>query len=122
MINYNTRQIDNEDAAVLFAAVVKFAESIDVAGSPFDVSIARVGYADMFERCRLAAQLIATLHVDEGDDWDGGVWFALLEAFDEDSLGARLLHKLDESDLDVDGVRAVTINWLESIEGDRQHG
>ena len=117
MILHNVRQLDAEDAAVLFAAVVKFDQANEEADSPFDVSIARVGYADMLERCRLAAMIIATLHVDEGDDWDGVVWFELLEAFDEDSLGARLLHKLDESDLDEDGVRAVTINWLENMEG-----
>lgn len=119
MINKNTRQIDKEDAAVLFAAVVKFDQANDESDNPHDVSIARVGYADMFERCRLAAQIIATCHVDEGDDWDGVVWFELLEAFDEESLGARLLHKLDESELDADGVRAVTLNWLENLEGDR---
>lgn len=119
MITHNTRQIDNEDAAVLFAAAVKFDQTNDDRAEMFDCSIGRVGYANMFERCRLAAQIIATLHAAEGENWDGVVWFELLEAFDEDSLGARLLHKLDESELDADGVRAVTINWLENLEGGR---
>lgn len=117
MIIHQKRQIDSEDMAVLFAAVVKFDAANDEAEDIRDVSLARSGFMRVLDRCRKAADLLAMLHVDEGDEWDGVVWLELLESFEDDSLAAQLLlideDELCEDDEVDDQIRAIVMDWLQ---------
>jgi hypothetical protein len=49
-------------------------------------------------------------HQDEGDDWDGCVWFELLEKVDEGSLAEALMATEDPN------VPEVVQEWLSRIE------
>ncbi|MNG29966.1 hypothetical protein D3C84_1154800 [compost metagenome] len=57
-----------------------------------------------------AATEVAMQHQDEGDDWDGCVWFELLEKIDEGSLTEALMATEDPD------VPAVVQEWLSRIE------
>ena len=120
MININSRQIDAEDAAALFAAVVEFVRN-DEEECAYDVSIVRAGgYAATFARCIKAAAIVAAAHVEEGDEWDGVVWFELLEKTDADSLACKLItmpEDIEGTDEENDYIRTVTLAWLERIDG-----
>lgn len=116
MINTNTTQLDREDAAVLFAAMVQVVEHH---GEDLDRSLVAVGYGEGLARCIAAAGFVAQFHTPKGGDWDGCVWFERLEEHDPESL-AYLLFNLDISEEDDDrdewfaAIRETVVVWLGS--------
>lgn len=103
MINQNDRNLDAEDIEVLFHAILCFAEAN---AERLDRTVVAVGYANLMELAKRAAEQIALLHNDEGDDWDGVLWDEWLADFSEGSLAAELF-AADNPD-----VPAVVVKWL----------
>lgn len=103
MILQNDRTQDAEDVGVLFHAIITYAE---VNGELLDRSLVGVGYANILELANEAAEQIALLHDDEGDLWDGVVWYDRLADFSDDSLAAGLF-ATDDPD-----VQDLVVKWL----------
>jgi hypothetical protein len=114
MIYNNNSQLDREDVAVLFAAMVQVGE---VHGEDLDRSMVAVGYGEALARCIAAAGYVAQLHTPECEEWDGLRWFEVLESFDTESL-AYLLYLLEVAegeDTPVDwhdAVREAVVKWF----------
>lgn len=75
-----------------------------------DQSLVAAGYANLLELAGDAAEAVAMQHKAEGDDWDGCVWFELLEKIDEGSL-AEALMAIEDPD-----VPTVVQDWLSRVE------
>lgn len=106
MITQNDRSTDAEDIGVLLHAVFSYAEAN---AEQLDRSLVAAGYANMLELARQAAQQVALLHDDEGDLWDGVVWYGRLADFGDESLAAGLF-ATDDPD-----VTALVVKWLLSF-------
>lgn len=106
MILFNTRTTDKEDVAVLFHAILRYAEANE---ERLDRSIASVGYSHLLEVAEHAATEIALQHKEQGDSWDGVVWFELLECIDEESLAESLFE--DQGD-----IASTVEKWLATFE------
>lgn len=106
MISTDSRETDKDDVAVLFYAMCKFGEENE---DVTDTSLVAVGFGELLTRAERAAEIIAELHEDEGDEWDGCVWLERLEDTDLDSLAARLfMADTDHCDM----VSPITVLWL----------
>lgn len=88
MISTNDRSKDLEDVAVLNHALIRYVEANE---ERTDESLVSVGYGRILTLADQAATEIALHSTDEGEDWDGTLWFERIEAIDEDSLAAALL-------------------------------
>lgn len=106
MILQNNRSKDAEDVGVLFHAIISYAEAN---AEHLDRSLVAVGYANMLELAQEAAEQVALLHDDEGDLWDGVVWYERLADFGDDSLAAWLF-ATDDPD-----VQDLVVKWLLSF-------
>jgi len=106
MILENDRSKDAEDVGVLLHAIFSYAEANE---ERLDRSLVAVGYAKLLKLAESAAEKVASLHDDEGDDWDGVVWYERLADLGEDSLAAGLF-ATDDPD-----VTAVVVKWLLSF-------
>lgn len=106
MILKNERSVDDEDVGALFHALIRFMEAN---AECMDRTIAAVGYANLMNLAKQAAEQVALLHDDEGGQWDGVFWDELLCAIDENSLAAGLL-ATEQPD-----VTAVVVKWLLSF-------
>ena len=106
MILQNDRSEDAEDAGVLFHAIISYAEAN---AEQMDRSLAAAGYGNLLELAQEAAEQVALLHDDEGDLWDGVVWYERLADLSDDSLAAGLF-ATDEPD-----VTALVVKWLLSF-------
>ncbi|NMX83705.1 hypothetical protein HBO10_29810 [Pseudomonas sp. WS 5503] len=106
MISTNDRSKDIEDVAVLNHALIRYVEANQ---ERTDESLVCVGYARILTLADQAAAEIALQSTDQGDDWDGTLWFERIESIDEDSLAAALL--ADGAD-----VKSVVRDWLLSFE------
>ncbi|GAB0084337.1 hypothetical protein TOC8172_40500 [Pseudomonas syringae] len=102
-----TAKKDLEDVGVLFHALIRYIEANE---EMRDQSVVAAGYANLLDMAGVAAQALALQHQEEGDDWDGCVWFELLEKIDAGSLAEALM-----ADEDPD-VPAVVQEWLDRIE------
>jgi hypothetical protein len=106
MILKNDRNTDAEDVGVLLHAIFSYAEAN---AEELDRSLVAAGYANMVELAQEAAKQVALLHDDEGDLWDGVVWYERLADFGDDSLAAGLF-ATDDPD-----VQALVVKWLLSF-------
>lgn len=88
MISSNDRSKDLEDVAVLNHALIRYVEANE---ERTDESLMCVGYARILTLADQAAAEIALQSTDEGEDWDGTLWFGRIDAIDSDSLAATLL-------------------------------
>lgn len=103
MILENDRSTDAEDVGVLLYAIFHYAEkNLD----QLDRSLVEVGHGKLLELAQEAAEEIALLHDDEGDLWDGVVWYERLSDFGDDSLASRLF-ATDDPD-----VQDLVVKWL----------
>jgi quinol monooxygenase YgiN len=111
MIYQCSKELDREDVAVLFAAMVQVAE---VHGETLDRSLVTIGYGEGLQRCEYAAKVLAELQGDDvqDDDWDGCVWFEMLESYEPKSLAYRLF-TLEETWEDRDAGAA----WFAAVNG-----
>ena len=116
MITKNSTRLDKEDAAVLFLAMCKFGEENNEGGLQLDRSLVSVGFAEMMQRAELAARVVAQQHTEEGDDWDGVVWFELLERTDVESLAAKLFQHDGEAKKSQGVIIDIALDWLARIE------
>ena len=107
MIDNNERHKGLEDVGVLFHALIRYVETNR---EERDQSLVGAGYANLLDLAGQAAQAVALQHKAEGDDWDGCVWFELLEKIDAGSLAEALMAD-EEPD-----VPAVVQEWLDRIE------
>jgi hypothetical protein len=107
MIESNDRSKDLEDVGVLFHSLIRYVEANE---EERDQSVVAVGYANLLALAEAAATEVALQHQDEGDDWDGCVWFELLESIDEGSLAESLMSTEDPD------VPAVVQEWLSRVE------
>ena len=105
MINSNDRTKDSEDVGVLFHALIRYVGANE---DRLDVSVTCAGYGKLLELASSAATEIALHHRDEGDNWDGVIWFERLESIGEDSLAKSLFFL--ESD-----VTSIVKAWLLSL-------
>lgn len=103
MILQNNRTKDAEDVGVLFRAIISYAE---LNAELMDRNLIGVSYGKLLELTQKAAEEIALLHEDEGELWDGVVWYERLADFSEDSLAAALFA------LDYPDVTAIVVKWL----------
>jgi hypothetical protein len=106
MIGIDQRTLDQEDVAVLFYAMCLYGNANE---ETTDTSLVCKGFAEMMNRASLAAGMIAHLHADEGDDWDGVVWFERFEDQSADSLAGMLFMLEEGTDGDVE---SVVTQWL----------
>ena len=106
MILSNTRATEKEDVAVLFHAILRYAEANEERS---DRSIVSVGYGKLLEVAEQAATEIALQHKEERDFWDGVVWLEQLECIDEESLAEALF-------LDQRNVAFTVGKWLATFE------
>ena len=106
MINQNVRSPDAEDIEVLFHAILRYAEANT---ARLNRTVIAVGYANLMELAKRAAEQVALLHDDEGDEWDGDLWGERLADFSEDSLAAVLFAT------DNPVVPVVVVKWLLSF-------
>jgi mRNA-degrading endonuclease toxin of MazEF toxin-antitoxin module len=105
MISTNDRTKDVEDFAVLNHALIRYVEANE---ERTDESLVCVGYVRILTLADQAATEIALQSSDQGDDWDGTLWFERIEAIDEDSLAAALLAPGAD-------VANVVHDWLQSF-------
>lgn len=103
MINQNDRNVDAEDVEVLFHAILCYAEAN---AARLNRTVTSVGYANLMGLAKHAAEQVALLHDDEGDEWDGVLWDERLADFSEGSLAAGLFAT------DNPNVPAVVVKWL----------
>lgn len=111
----NQRNVDNVDKVQLIAAMM--AANIAEDRLP-EGEIARVDGAttgEFFNVVWLALKLIADMHRQSPDDWDGVVWFELLEDSRRGSLADRLVEFIIDNDPKLDEVRPVVIEWLKGL-------
>jgi hypothetical protein len=106
MILKNDRNTDAEDVGVLLHAIFSYAEAN---AEELDRSLVAAGYANMVELAQEAAKQVALLHDDEGDLWDGVIWYERLADFGDDSLAGGLF-ATDDPD-----VQALVVKWLLSF-------
>lgn len=106
MILQNDRAKDAEDVGVLFHAIISYAE---INAEHLDRSLVVLGYANMLELAQEAAEQVALLHDDEGDLWDGVVWYDRLADVGDESLAAGLFAS-DDPD-----VQVLVVKWLLSF-------
>lgn len=107
MIDNNERHKDLDDVGVLFHALIRY---VTTNQDELDQSLVSAGYANLLDLAGQAAQAVALQHKAEGDDWDGCVWFELLNKIDAGSLAEALMAD-EEPD-----VPAVVQEWLDRIE------
>lgn len=107
MIQSNDRSKDLEDVGLLFHALIRY---VEINQEERDQSVAAVGYANLLALAEDAATEVAAQHQDEGDNWDGCVWFELLESVEEGSLVEALMSTEDPD------VPAVVQEWLSRVE------
>jgi hypothetical protein len=107
MIDNNERHKDLDDVGVLFHALIRY---VTTNQDERDQSLVAAGYANLLDLAGQAAQAVALQHKAEGDDWDGCVWFELLNKIDAGSLAEALMAD-EEPD-----VPAVVQEWLDRIE------
>lgn len=105
MILTNERIKDSEDVGVLFHALIRCVEASE---AELDRSLVAVGYGRLLDLADNAAEHLALHSVDEGDNWDGTVWFERLEDISDQSLAADLLNSGAD-------VTTVVQNWLRSL-------
>lgn len=106
MILQNLRSKDAEDVGVLFHAIILFAEAN---ADRLDRSLVAAGYGELLKLANQAAEVVALLHEDEGEAWDGVVWYERLVDAGEQSLAAALFTE-DHPD-----VSAIVTKWLLSF-------
>lgn len=89
MIYENSKRLDREDVAILFAAMVMVNENHS---ETLDKTLTSIGYSEGLARCEEAARHIADLQGEDEPDrnWDGCIWYEMLERFDAGSLAYRL--------------------------------
>ncbi|MBC2693206.1 MULTISPECIES: hypothetical protein [Pseudomonas] len=107
MIQSNDRIKDLEDVGVLFHSLIRYVEANE---EERDQSLVAVGYANLLALAETAAEEVALQHKDEGDDWDGCVWFELLEKIGEGSLAESLMATEDPD------VPSIVQVWLSRVE------
>lgn len=106
MIHSSTRHTEKEDVAVLFHAILRYAEANE---ERLDRSIVSMGYGNLLEIAEHAATEIALQHKEQGDLWDGVVWFERLECIDCESLAEALCE-------DQPNVGVTVTKWLATFE------
>lgn len=113
MISSKDRSKDAEDVGVLFYALIRYVEA---KSEDQDISVVSVGFGNLLQLAESAATEIALRCADEGDEWDGCVWFERLESIDDQSLaGALLVHDVDmESTVQK---WLLTFGWIEFLHG-----
>ncbi|MPQ69454.1 hypothetical protein [Pseudomonas sp. MWU12-2323] len=105
MITKNDRTKDPYDVGLLFHSIIRYGEANE---ERLDCSVVAVGYDRLLADADRAAEEIAAQHRDEGDEWDGAVWFERLEDIAEGSLAAALY--TDEAD-----VPSIVGQWLAAL-------
>jgi len=103
MILNNERSTDAEDVGVLLHAIFNYAQANE---ERLDRSLVAVGYATLLGLAQSAAEEVASMHSQEGDDWDGVAWFERLSDTGEGSLAAALFIN-DDPD-----VEEIVSKWL----------
>lgn len=119
MISDNTRELDKDDVAVLFSAMV--AVNTSELAELADRSLVGIGYGEALARCERAARIVAEEHREEGDDWDGVWWFEIFESAREGCLAHRLF-MLDAPEEMGGGawgaaIREIVLAWLALHQG-----
>lgn len=105
MISTNDRSKDIEDFAVLNHALIRYVEANE---ERTDESLVCVGYVRILTLADQAATEIALQSTDQGEDWDGTLWFERIEDIEEGSLAAALLSSGSD-------VKSVVREWLLSF-------
>lgn len=107
MINSNDRSKDLEDVGVLFHALIRY---VEINEEERNQSLVAEGYGNLLTLAEEAATEVAMQHQDEGDNWDGCVWFELLEKVGKGSLAEALMASEDPD------VPTVVQEWLSRVE------
>jgi len=105
MISTNERTTDLDDVGMIFHSILRYA---DGNAERLDRSVVSIGYGVLLQNADLAARLIAELHDDEGDDYDGCVWLERLEDISPGSLAEALY-------TDYPDVESEVTRWLSSF-------
>lgn len=110
----NQRKVDNADKVQLIAAmmVANGNPTRMPEGEIARVSVPEIG--EFFNVVEIALGLIAEMHRQSEDDWDGVVWFELFEDNTHRSLADALVEFIIDHDPKIDEVRPVVIDWLNS--------
>lgn len=114
MINHNSRQLDQYDVGLLFAAMVKVNES--ELAEEADRSLVQIGYDEGLARATCAANFAAVHHQEEGENSDGVWWFEIFEQDSEGSLAHQLfLMEVTEKEHPAQWARTIremVLEWL----------
>lgn len=108
------RKVDNVDKVQLITSMMaaNYAEDRMPEGELARVSVPEFGeFAPLAE---IALVLIAQMHRQSEDDWDGVVWFERFENNGRDSLADRLVEFIVENDPTEEEIREVVIAWLKA--------
>lgn len=105
MILTNERSKDNEDVGVLFHALIRY---VEFNAEKLDRSLVSVGYGNLLDLANTAAESLAQHCSDEGEDWDGVVWFERLEDTSNEGLAASLLNRMTDT-------TTVVQKWLRTL-------
>lgn len=62
----------------------------------------------------VALELVADMHRQSEDNWDGVVWFERFENTSRDSLADRLVEFCMDYEVDRDALRSTVIAWLKA--------
>lgn len=120
MISQNEFTTDAEDVAVLFYAICRYAEATK---ADTGVTLHSVGYAECLNRATSAASYVAASHRDEGDEWDGVVWYERISSTGPDSLAAQLFTMRQpyalrpETTFTQSNLRVAVLAWLADHQG-----
>ena len=109
----NPRTIDNVDKVQLIAAMMtaNTAEDRLPEGEIARVTGSETG--EFYNTAFLALKVVADMHRQSEDDFDGVVWFERFENFSRDSLADRLVEFIIDNDPKYEEIRPVVIAWLQ---------
>lgn len=108
------RKVDNADKVQLITSmsVANVNPTRMPEGEIARVSVPETG--EFFNVAEIALGLIAEMHRQSEDDWDGVVWFEMFEASASESLADALVEFIIDHDPKIEEVRPVVIAWLDS--------
>lgn len=109
----NQRRADNVDKVHLITAMMAANEAEDLVPDGELYRLQPPEQGEFFVIAQLALKVIAGLHRQNEDDWDGVVWMELFEASGSGSLADRLVEFSIENDPTYEEIRPVINRWLE---------
>jgi hypothetical protein len=108
--------VDKIDVVCLVAALMK-ANELEERLPEGEVYRVQVGeWGDFYLAAKKTLKLVKQLHREHPGDWDGVVWFELLNDASRGSLADLVVEMMIDTDVTKEDLRLVVIDWLKTIQ------